>query len=352
MQPGRCGRLADVARRSGLIGAGVMGYEGHIVGLEDRSDVGRMIEVSMAQLDPRPRGVGGDLVSAGGTGTYDINTWASEIQAGSYALMDTAYAKLGLPFVQALSVLSTVISVSRELGGSRLWPQGSRHGPRQPIGRPSGGVVLFGRAPDLRAREPVAGRGPHPGPARRTSIRPSPTTNASLWSMARRSSISGRSTCGVGRSELQDESTPNSPGFEQSMGFGRLFSRKGPGHPERQLAPLDEVSKILELALLPGVVPDEDRTEGDTRARHVSTVISPQRGDPATVTHRGHHERVHHRSVDETVDPIGGDLTDAPGKVVASSDDCVRPRTRTSPSSLGAASAMTCSPAALPICTA
>ena len=34
--------------------------------------------------------VGGDIVSAGGTGTYDINTAATEIQAGSYALMDTA----------------------------------------------------------------------------------------------------------------------------------------------------------------------------------------------------------------------------------------------------------------------
>ncbi len=52
------------------------------------------------------------MISAGGTGTYDLNSWATEIQAGSYALMDTAYGKLGLPFSQALSVLSTVISVS------------------------------------------------------------------------------------------------------------------------------------------------------------------------------------------------------------------------------------------------
>jgi D-serine deaminase-like pyridoxal phosphate-dependent protein len=56
--------------------------------------------------------VGGELVSAGGTGTYDINTWATEIQAGSYALMDTAYQTLGLPFRQALSIVATVISVS------------------------------------------------------------------------------------------------------------------------------------------------------------------------------------------------------------------------------------------------
>ena len=34
------------------------------------------------------------------------------MQAGSYALMDTAYGRLGLPFSQAVTVLATVISVS------------------------------------------------------------------------------------------------------------------------------------------------------------------------------------------------------------------------------------------------
>ena len=56
--------------------------------------------------------VGGEFISAGGTGTYDLNTWATEIQAGSYVLMDTAYAKLALPFRNALSVLATVIAVN------------------------------------------------------------------------------------------------------------------------------------------------------------------------------------------------------------------------------------------------
>jgi D-threonine aldolase len=71
-----------------------------------------MVEVAMAGLLEAHDDVGGELVSAGGTGTYDINTWATEIQAGSYALMDSAYAKLGLPFRQALTVLATVVSVS------------------------------------------------------------------------------------------------------------------------------------------------------------------------------------------------------------------------------------------------
>ncbi len=111
-RPGDAGRVADLARAAGLAVRGVMGYEGHIVGLEDRRTRTEMLEDSMAQLMLAHDLVGGDVISAGGTGTYDLNTWATEVQAGSYALMDTAYAKLGLPFTQALTVLSTVISVS------------------------------------------------------------------------------------------------------------------------------------------------------------------------------------------------------------------------------------------------
>lgn len=113
-QPADAGRLADQARRRGLRVRGVMGYEGHIVGLEDRAVRTEMLERSMALLLAAHQEVGGEIISAGGTGTYDLNHWATEIQAGSYALMDTAYGKLGLPFGQALSVLATVISVSPE----------------------------------------------------------------------------------------------------------------------------------------------------------------------------------------------------------------------------------------------
>jgi len=110
--PEDAGRLADRARAAGLTVRGVMGYEGHIVGLEDRSARAAMLENAMGHLVSAAGEVGGGVISAGGTGTYDLNSWATEIQAGSYALMDTAYGKLGLPFAQALSVLSTVISVS------------------------------------------------------------------------------------------------------------------------------------------------------------------------------------------------------------------------------------------------
>jgi D-serine deaminase-like pyridoxal phosphate-dependent protein len=111
-RPEDAGRLADSARSKGLEVRGVMGYEGHVVGLEDRAERIKKVEECMLLLVAAHEVVGGDLISAGGTGTYDINTWANEIQAGSYALMDTAYAKLDLPFRQALTVAATIISVS------------------------------------------------------------------------------------------------------------------------------------------------------------------------------------------------------------------------------------------------
>lgn len=110
--PEQAGRLADQARRRGLHVRGVMGYEGHVVGLVDAAERAAKCRQSMERLLAAHADVGGDLVSAGGTGTYKINTWASEIQAGSYALMDTEYGQLGLPFRQALFVLATVISAA------------------------------------------------------------------------------------------------------------------------------------------------------------------------------------------------------------------------------------------------
>jgi D-serine deaminase-like pyridoxal phosphate-dependent protein len=110
--PSNAGRLADLARAKGLGVRGVMGYEGHAVGMPEREVREQLTAAAMDLLVAAHRDVGGDVISAGGTGTYDINTRANEIQAGSYALMDTAYGKLALPFVQALWVWSTVISVS------------------------------------------------------------------------------------------------------------------------------------------------------------------------------------------------------------------------------------------------
>jgi D-serine deaminase-like pyridoxal phosphate-dependent protein len=133
--------LADKARRLGLEVRGVMGYEGHVVGVVDRAAREQGCADSMERLQAAHRGVGGEIVSAGGTGTYDCNRWATEIQAGSYALMDTACWALELPFIQAMSVLATVISVSERfaVANAGLKSIGMDHGnPTIP-----GGRVLF-----------------------------------------------------------------------------------------------------------------------------------------------------------------------------------------------------------------
>ena len=137
----------------GLEVRGVMGYEGHVVGLDDRAERARQDGRAGdgAAAAPPTTTSAASSSRRGGTGTYDINTWATEIQAGSYALMDTAYAKLGLPFRQALTVLATVISVSPDgwaVADCGLKALGMDHG--NPTHRRRQGVVLLRRAHHVR----------------------------------------------------------------------------------------------------------------------------------------------------------------------------------------------------------
>jgi D-serine deaminase-like pyridoxal phosphate-dependent protein len=90
-----------------------MGYEGHLMMVADRDQRRAQVNAAMSLLVQAHDDVGGDIVSAGGTGTFDLHEGNSvtEVQAGSYALMDTHYATLGLPFEQALYVVGTVISI-------------------------------------------------------------------------------------------------------------------------------------------------------------------------------------------------------------------------------------------------
>lgn len=110
--PEDAGALADMARRRGLSVRGVMGYEGHLMMELDSDRQRARVEDAMTKLLAAHEAVGGDLVSAGGTGTYRVNVWANEIQAGSYALMDTHYAQHRFPFRQALFIEATVISTN------------------------------------------------------------------------------------------------------------------------------------------------------------------------------------------------------------------------------------------------
>ena len=114
VDPDHAGALADRARTAGLEVRGVMGYEGHLMMVPERAQRLEQVEASMAILLQAADDVGGEIISGGGTGTFDINTWCTEIQAGSYSLLDTHYAGLDLPFTIALNLLTSVISVSSQ----------------------------------------------------------------------------------------------------------------------------------------------------------------------------------------------------------------------------------------------
>ena len=103
--------LADLARSKGLEVRGVMGYEGHLM-REPGDTKADLVERAMQVLLDAHREVGGDIVSGGGTGTWTVNRWVTELQAGSYCLMDTEYVEHAPEFEHALYALGTVISVS------------------------------------------------------------------------------------------------------------------------------------------------------------------------------------------------------------------------------------------------
>lgn len=114
--PELAGQLADDARKTGMTVRGVMGYEGHLMMVGDDEKRKTRVAESMKLLARAAQDVGGEIVSAGGTGTWDMHdeTGINELQAGSYALMDTDYAQLKIPFAQACFVLGTVISRSKD----------------------------------------------------------------------------------------------------------------------------------------------------------------------------------------------------------------------------------------------
>lgn len=110
--PSVAGRLADRARSAGMEVRGVMGYEGHVTVIDDRAERRAAVDRSMELLAAAHRDVGGPVVSGGATLSYDLNQLVTEVQAGTYVLMDTAFAP-HVPFDIAIGVEATVISVSR-----------------------------------------------------------------------------------------------------------------------------------------------------------------------------------------------------------------------------------------------
>jgi len=99
---------------------GLQGYSisgSHTAGIAERRQVSEAaFRCAIATRDVLTRlGFQTEILTGGSTGTWDIDTQlpeVTEVQAGSYVLMDLAYGKLGLPFRHALTVLTTVISAN------------------------------------------------------------------------------------------------------------------------------------------------------------------------------------------------------------------------------------------------
>ena len=96
---------------------GVQGYEGHCMLEPDRTVRIRKAHAAMDYLGTAvdrlaAAGFACEVVSAGGTGTYDItgnNPRVTEIQAGSYVFMDNFHGNLVPGFSRALTVLGTAV---------------------------------------------------------------------------------------------------------------------------------------------------------------------------------------------------------------------------------------------------
>jgi D-serine deaminase-like pyridoxal phosphate-dependent protein len=150
--PEKAVELANAVAETEMQLIGVMGYEGHAMAVADPGKREHMARKSMAILletaeSLRAEGFAVPVVSAGGTGTYAITgtiPGVTEIQAGSYVLMDTAYARYGLPFEEALRCLATVLSVRDDIAvlDAGLKTLATDHGPPE-LADPSEATVLF-----------------------------------------------------------------------------------------------------------------------------------------------------------------------------------------------------------------
>ena len=113
--------VETMCKTKGLRFAGLQGYEGHCQGIKDRdtrrararecydrlSETKRLIE---------DRGIAVATVTTAGTGTARFaieHGVATEIQPGSYCVMDSSYAQVEPMFENALFILASVVSVQR-----------------------------------------------------------------------------------------------------------------------------------------------------------------------------------------------------------------------------------------------
>ena len=108
-----------VSSSEGLIFNGLMGWEGHLAGIQSFDERRSKSEecyrkVVMTKEMIECAGLEVETVSAGGTTTYNMAAeypGITEIEAGSYIFMDASHRVEGVPFKNSLTVLATVTSI-------------------------------------------------------------------------------------------------------------------------------------------------------------------------------------------------------------------------------------------------
>jgi D-serine deaminase-like pyridoxal phosphate-dependent protein len=111
-----------VTQTEGLRLRGIMGYEGHLQISTPNFDERKakaltaLENVTKTLTALKVLGISPEIVSCGGTGTYNITAGypgVTEIQAGSYIYMDRRYGEIGTAgsdFEKAMAVIGTVVS--------------------------------------------------------------------------------------------------------------------------------------------------------------------------------------------------------------------------------------------------
>lgn len=124
---GRCGvkpgeaalSLTKLVLEKGLRFRGLMGYEGQVA-LAPGPQKNRVVVEALKRLEDTKlmierEGIAIEIVSCGGTSDFSIAAncpGVTEIQAGSYLLMDSAYVTFAPEFEPTLTILATVISTT------------------------------------------------------------------------------------------------------------------------------------------------------------------------------------------------------------------------------------------------
>jgi D-serine deaminase-like pyridoxal phosphate-dependent protein len=143
---------AAVARKPSLRFAGFQAFASHIMHMEGfesrrRADLAMLEEVVETRHLAEQAGLGVEILSVGGTGTFDIDgdvPGVTDVQAGSYVFMDVMYRAIGGSagpvfdaFEPALFILSTAISqpVAGEITVDAGYKASATdHQPPQPVG--------------------------------------------------------------------------------------------------------------------------------------------------------------------------------------------------------------------------